>query len=74
MNIGNVIINGYAALAPMAGVADRAFRELCKDFGASYVVSEMVSAKGGVFSQRKIYRAHASYSQRTPGRCAAFWQ
>lgn len=53
MNIGNVIINGYAALAPMAGVADRAFRELCKDFGASYVVSEMVSAKGVSFHSEK---------------------
>lgn len=30
----------------MAGVADRAFREICKDMGASYVVSEMVSSKG----------------------------
>lgn len=46
MYIGNVEIKGYAALAPMAGVADRAFRELCRDFGAAYVVTEMVSAKG----------------------------
>lgn len=30
----------------MAGVADRAFREICKNMGASYVVSEMVSSKG----------------------------
>lgn len=46
MKIGNVEIKGFACLAPMAGVADRAFRELCRDFGASYAVSEMVSAKG----------------------------
>ncbi|MGN0551096.1 MAG: tRNA dihydrouridine synthase DusB [Acutalibacteraceae bacterium] len=46
MKIGKVEINGYAALAPMAGVTDRAFRELCKSYGASYVVGEMVSAKG----------------------------
>lgn len=46
MKIGNVEIRGKAALAPMAGVADRAFRELCVSFGASYVVGEMVSAKG----------------------------
>ena len=45
MFIGDVEIKGYAALAPMAGVADRAFRELCRDFGAAYVVTEMVSAK-----------------------------
>lgn len=46
MYIGNVEINGYAALAPMAGVADRAFRQLCREFGAAYTVTEMVSSKG----------------------------
>ncbi len=46
MFIGDVEIKGFAALAPMAGVADRAFRELCRDFGAAYVVTEMVSSKG----------------------------
>jgi len=46
MKIKNVEINGVVALAPMAGVADRAFREICKEMGASYVVSEMVSSKG----------------------------
>ncbi|MBQ8522668.1 MAG: tRNA-dihydrouridine synthase family protein [Clostridia bacterium] len=33
------------ALAPMAGVTDFAFREICSDFGADMVVSEMISAK-----------------------------
>lgn len=46
MKIKNVEINGFAGLAPMAGVADRAFREICKEMGAAYVVSEMVSSKG----------------------------
>ena len=46
MKIKNVKINGPAALAPMAGVSDRAFREICREFGASYVVSEMVSSNG----------------------------
>ena len=41
MKIGNVNINGLAALAPMAGVADMAFRELCVEYGAAYVVGEM---------------------------------
>ena len=53
MKIGNFEINGYAALAPMAGVADRAFRELCIEFGAAYVVSEMVSSKGLTMHDRK---------------------
>ncbi len=46
MKIGNLEIGGYAALAPMAGVADRAMREICIDLGAGYTVGELTSAKG----------------------------
>lgn len=53
MFIGNVELKGYAALAPMAGVADRAFRRLCVGFGAGYVIGEMASAKGLSMSDRK---------------------
>lgn len=53
MQIGNVMLRGYAALAPMAGVADRAFRELCMEFGAGYCVSEMVSSKGIAYHSKK---------------------
>ncbi len=53
MKIGNVTINGFAALAPMAGVADRAFRQTCKEYGAAYVVGEMASAKGLTMNDRK---------------------
>lgn len=54
MKIGNIEINPHsAALAPMAGVADKAFRELCVEYGATYVVSEMVSSKGLTMCDRK---------------------
>ncbi len=53
MIINNIELNGYAALAPMAGVADRAFREICIEFGASYVVTEMVNSKGLTMHDRK---------------------
>lgn len=53
MKIGNLEINGHVALAPMAGVADRAFRELCSEYGAAYTVSEMVSAKGLTMQDKK---------------------
>ena len=53
MQIGNVTLGGTAALAPMAGVADRAFRELCMSFGAGYCVSEMVSSKGISYHSKK---------------------
>lgn len=51
--IGNVKIKKTAALAPMASVADRAFRTLCKKFGAAYVTGEMASSKGLCYSDRK---------------------
>lgn len=53
MKIGDVNIDGYVALAPMAGVADKAFRELCMEFGACYCVSEMVSSKGISYNSAK---------------------
>ncbi len=53
VNIGGVEIAKTAALAPMAGVADRAYRLMCRKYGAAYVVSEMVSAKGICYSDRK---------------------
>lgn len=37
----------------MAGIADRAFRELCISYGAGYVVTEMVSAKGLTMGDKK---------------------
>lgn len=40
-------------LAPMAGIADRAFRELCINYGAGYTVTEMVSSKGLTMGDKK---------------------
>lgn len=40
-------------LAPMAGVADRAFREICRSHGCEVTVSEMVSAKALYYGDRK---------------------
>lgn len=53
IKIGNVKIEKTAALAPMASVADRVYRLICREYGASYVTSEMVSAKGLCYSDRK---------------------
>lgn len=53
MRIGNLEIKGRAALAPMAGVTDGAFRQVCGGFGAAYTVSEMISAKAMEFDDRK---------------------
>ena len=53
MKIGNVEIAGKTALAPMAGVTDHAYRTICRRFGASYAVTEMVSGKGLLYNDRK---------------------
>ena len=53
MKIGSTEITGRAALAPMAGVTDAAYRRLCARFGAAYTVTEMVSAKAIQYSYEK---------------------
>lgn len=53
MKIGDLEITEKAALAPLAGVADRAFRELCRSYGAAYTVCEMASAKGISLGDKK---------------------
>ena len=53
LKIKDVTIKGYAALAPMASVADRAYREMCKSFGCAYLTSEMISSKGLVYGDKK---------------------
>ena len=51
--IGGVKIEKTAALAPMASVADRAYRLMAKEFGAAYCVGEMASAKGLCYNDKK---------------------
>ena len=53
IEIGGVKIEKTAALAPMASVADRAYRIMAKEYGAAYVVGEMASCKGLCYNDRK---------------------
>lgn len=53
MQIGNVTIESKLALAPMAGVTDAAFREICAAHGAGYTVTELVSAKALCYRDKK---------------------
>ena len=53
MKIGNVEISSRLALAPMAGVTDLGFRTVCRELGAGYTVTEMVSAKALCYQDRK---------------------
>ena len=51
--IGNIELNGWACLAPMAGVRDLAYRVIEKKMGASLTTAEMVSAKGLYYRNEK---------------------
>ncbi|MDO4370675.1 MAG: tRNA-dihydrouridine synthase family protein, partial [Clostridia bacterium] len=53
VQIGDLTLPEGAALAPMAGVSDAAMRLLCGEQGAAWCVSEMLSAKGWIYSQGK---------------------
>ena len=54
--IGNVEINNQIVVAPMAGISDKAFRLICKEFGAGLVVGEMVSDKAIMFGNDKTIK------------------
>jgi len=53
MKIGNLTLSGRVLLAPMAGVTDCAFRQICREQGAALTVTEMVSTKALWFGDRK---------------------
>ena len=51
IKIGNTTLRHGLMLAPMAGVTDRSFRAMCREYGAEYTVSEMVCAKAMCYEQ-----------------------
>ena len=53
MQLGTITIPDGAVLAPMAGVTDYAYREICADLGAVATVTEMVSAKALCYQDKK---------------------
>ena len=53
LKIGNVTIENNIILAPMAGITDKAFRRICKEYGAGLVCTEMVSSKGLYYKDDK---------------------
>ena len=52
MRLGELILDDPVFIAPMAGVTDKAFREICFDCGADAAVTEMVSAKALFYGNR----------------------
>jgi tRNA-dihydrouridine synthase B len=56
MNIGPYALANQLFVAPMAGVTDRPFRQLCKQLGAGYAVSEMVTSRPDLWDTLKTSR------------------
>ena len=65
--IGNVHIAGRFIMAPMAGVTDRAFRQICRECGAAMTVSEMISTQALLFQDRKTRELLSLAPNETPG-------
>lgn len=66
MKIGNLEIKGFAALAPMAGVADRAMREICVEYGAGFTVGELTSSKGVSLGDKKSFELIKCFDAERP--------
>ena len=53
LKIGNVTLENNIILAPMAGITDKSFRKICKEYGPGLVCTEMVSGKGLYYDDTK---------------------
>lgn len=56
MKFGNTELKHGIFLAPLAGVSDNAMRQICKEFGAEYLTTEMISAKAINFNDKKTIK------------------
>ena len=66
IKIGNVKIDKIAALAPMAGITNIGFRELMKEYGASYLETEMISSNALCYGDKKTINMLKISSQEHP--------
>lgn len=72
MYIGNIIIDNNIFLAPMAGVTDLTFRRICREWGAGVTYTEMVSAKGLFYGDRKTPELLARSNGESPSAAQIF--
>jgi tRNA-dihydrouridine synthase len=66
LKINNIKFKSNIFLAPMAGITNSAFRELCKRFGASLVFSEMISDLGIFYNNEKTIKMLKFSEQQRP--------
>lgn len=72
MQIGSITLAGRLALAPMAGVTDLAFRQICREHGAALTVTEMVSTKALCYQDKKTPRLLALGEDEHPAAAQVF--
>ena len=72
MRIGSVQIDSQLALAPMAGVTDAAFRQICSELGAGYTVTELISSKALCYHDKKTFSLLAQFPGEHPAAVQIF--
>jgi len=66
MKIGTLILDNPFILAPIAGVTDAPFRRICREQGASFVYSEMISGKGLLYNDKNTEKLLTIYEEEKP--------
>ncbi len=66
MKIGNLVLKTPLFLAPMAGITDMPFRAICREYGADFVCTEMVSAKALYYGDKKSQRLMVIHPEEQP--------
>ena len=72
MQIGSVTIPGRLALAPMAGVTDVAFRQICSELGANYTITELISSKALCYQDKKTFSLLTQFEGEHPAAVQIF--
>ena len=66
LKVGNVILDNNIILAPMAGITDRPFRIIAKEYGAGLVVTEMISSKAIFYNDKKTKKTLNMKDEKRP--------
>ena len=66
MKLGPYTLDNHLLLAPMAGVTDKPFRQLCKKHGAGLAMSEMVASDPALWNTRKSQLRLNHYAEESP--------
>jgi len=72
MNIKNINLKHGLFLAPLAGISDNAFRQICRELGAEYTTTEMISAKAITFNNNKTIKLAKIYGCEFPAAIQLF--